>query len=39
MLIFINLAIWSANTTGKMRLSLTVFRTMVTVVFFSEMSK
>jgi len=39
MLIFINLAIWSPNTTGKIRLSLTVFKTIVTVVFYSEMSK
>jgi hypothetical protein len=37
MLIFINLAIWSTNTTGRMRLSLTVFRIMVTVVFYSKM--
>jgi hypothetical protein len=34
MLIFINLAIWSPNTPGRMRPSLTVFRTMVTVVFY-----
>jgi len=37
MLIFINLTIWSPNITGRMRLSLTVFRTMVTVVFDSKM--
>jgi hypothetical protein len=37
MLIFINLAIWSPNTTRRMRLSSTVFRTMVMVVFYSKM--
>ena len=35
MLIFTNLAIWSPNT-GRMRLSLTVFRIVVAVIFYSK---